>query len=52
LLIDPVVGAFMFGLVIAFALFVGVPVLSLVAGQDSRPGVGDGWKHRTHRGDL
>jgi hypothetical protein len=37
---------------IALTLFVGLPVLSLVVGVDSRRGLGDSWKQRTHRGDL
>jgi hypothetical protein len=38
--------------VIAFGLFVVLPVLSVAVGADSRRGLGDSWKHQSHRGDL
>jgi hypothetical protein len=37
---------------VAFGLFVVLPVLSVAAGVDSRRGLGDSWKHQSHRGDL
>jgi hypothetical protein len=38
--------------IVAFSLFVVLPVLSVALGVDSRRGLGDSWKHQTHRGDL
>jgi hypothetical protein len=42
----------MLAIAIALTLFVVLPVLSVALGVDSSRGLGDSWKHQTHRGDL